>query len=136
MKDTLRLWDAIKAKHYDVYVSAITIGEIQRCPEPKRTLLINYLAEIEHTVIEATEEIEVIAQCFIDNKILTDNSRDDCRHIAYTIVSGCDVIVSWNFKHIVNYKTIRGVKLVSALSGYNEIAIYTPTILIEGNEES
>jgi len=42
------------------------------------------------------------------------------------------MIVSWNFEHMVNYKTISGVKSVNALAGYKEMPIYTPTILISG----
>ncbi|MCL1865039.1 MAG: hypothetical protein FWF73_04430 [Spirochaetes bacterium] len=59
---------------------------------------------------------------------------DDCRHIAAAIASDCDVIVSWNFKHIVNHKTIVGVKAVTALEGYNDVLIYAPSILIGGSE--
>lgn len=37
-------------------------------------------------------------------------SFDDCQHIAAAILAACDIITSWNFKHIVNVKTVRGVK--------------------------
>jgi hypothetical protein len=40
-------------------------------------------------------------------------------------------IVSWNFKHIVNYKTIKGVKAVSLMEGYKDVAICTPTMLLD-----
>jgi hypothetical protein len=49
-----------------------------------------------------------IAGRFIDLGILKQSSFEDCRHIANAIVSGCDAIVSWNFRHIVNVKTQRG----------------------------
>jgi hypothetical protein len=45
------------------------------------------------------------------------------------------MIVSWNFKHLVNVKTINGVKGVNALAGYKEMPIYTPTMLIEGGSD-
>jgi hypothetical protein len=41
-------------------------------------------------------------------------------------------VVSWNFKHIVNHKTIEGVKAVVALEGYKDVLIYSPLILIGG----
>jgi hypothetical protein len=44
---------------------------------------------------------------------LKQKSLSDCWHIANAIVSGCDAIVSWNFKHIVNMKT---QKLLAALA--------------------
>jgi hypothetical protein len=46
--------------------------------------------------------------------------------------SGCDAIVSWNFKHIVNHKTMMGVKAVTALEGYDDLLIYTPSVLVGG----
>ena len=39
--------------------------------------------------------------------------------------------VSWNFKHIVNVKTIRGIKVVTTMEGYKDILIYPPTALLE-----
>ena len=66
---------------------------------------------------------------------LKEKHIDDCRHIAGAIVSGCDVIVSWNFKHIVNYKTQMGVKAVTALEGYKELLIYTPAALMGGEDD-
>jgi hypothetical protein len=73
-----------------------------------------------------------IASRFIDLGILRQKSFNDCQHIAAAIISGCDVIVSWNFKHIVNHKTMMGVKAVTALEGYDDLLIYTPSILIGG----
>jgi hypothetical protein len=94
------------------------------------------LNEIEYTVIAVNEEINNVARKFVDNNILPVKSIDDCRHIACSIVTQCDIIVSWNFKHIVNYKTIKGVRLVSVMTGYNEVAIYSPTILVEGDDSN
>ncbi|MDR0616648.1 MAG: hypothetical protein LBG29_07570, partial [Synergistaceae bacterium] len=72
---------------------------------------------------------------YIDAKVLKKASFNDCQHIAYACVYNCDVVVSWNFKHLVNLKTMAGVKGVNALSGYKEMFICTPTILIEGGVE-
>jgi hypothetical protein len=45
------------------------------------------------------------------------------------------MVISWNFEHMVNVKTISGVKGVNALAGYKEMPIYTPTILISGGAD-
>ena len=134
MNDTLKLWEEIRQGMYEVYLSDVTLDEIDRCSEPKQTRLVDYLSGISYSVIPLNTEIEVVAKQFVDNGILTNKSLDDCRHIACSIVCDCDIIISWNFKHIVNYKTMRGVKLVSALSGYDEVIICTPTILVEGDD--
>jgi hypothetical protein len=73
-----------------------------------------------------------LATAYVKAGILSQKNFDDCQHIAYACVYVCDIIVSWNFKHMVNHQTISGVKGVNALVGYREISIYTPTMLIEG----
>jgi hypothetical protein len=46
------------------------------------------------------------------------------------------MLVSWNFRHLVKYKTIAGVKGVNALAGYREMPIYKPSFLVEGELEN
>lgn len=72
---------------------------------------------------------------FIDLGLLKRKSYDDCRHIAAAIIAGCDFIVSWNFKHIVNVKTIRGIRAVTTYEGYKDLMIYPPSALLEEEEE-
>jgi len=67
--------------------------------------------------------------------IMPKRSNRDRQHIAYAVVYNCDIVVSWNFNHMVNHKTISGVKGVNALAGYREMIIYSPTILIEGGTD-
>lgn len=133
--DTLRLWEEIKTGKYAMVISDVTLDEIARCPEQKRITLENYLKDVNFDLIIADDTVRELAQKFVDNNILSKKSFDDCRHIASAIVNDCDIIVSWNFKHIVNYKTIKGVKIVSLMTGYDEIEIYSPNILIEGGND-
>ena len=72
----------------------------------------------------------------IDEGILTPKSIDDCRHIAAAIRANCDIIVSWNFRHIVNVKTIRGIKVITTMEGYKDILIYPPTALLEEGDDT
>ena len=61
-------------------------------------------------------------------------SIDDCQHIAAAILSGCDMITSWNFKHIVNVKTIKGIKVITTMEGYKDLLIYPPPVLLESED--
>jgi len=66
--------------------------------------------------------------------VLNPKSRDDCRHIAIATLSNCKYIVSWNFKHFVNIKTINKVQAVNKILEYQEINILPPSMMIEGDE--
>jgi predicted nucleic acid-binding protein len=130
--DSHRLWEKIKAGEYEAVISNVVVDEINRCEESKRNKLFSYLAEIDYIFIEIDAHGLEVASKFIDFGILHQKSFSDCQHIAAAITNDCDVIVSWNFQHIVNHKTMMGVKAVTALGGYEDVLIYTPSILIGG----
>jgi hypothetical protein len=113
MAETHRLWEKIKGGEFDVVISSVDEAEIDDCEELKRNTLKGYLNEIRYTLIKVDTRMLEIASRFVD-------------------LGGCDVIVSWNFKHIVNHKTMMGVKAVTALEGFSDLLIYTPSILIGG----
>jgi predicted nucleic acid-binding protein len=134
MAETLRLWEKIQAGEFDVFTSAVAIEELGRCNNEKLFRLKNYLNTINFTLLEKSGDVNDLAKLYVAANVLTQKSFDDCLHIAYACVYNCDMIISWNFKHIVNYKTISGVKSVNAVAGYKEMSIYTPTMLIEKEE--
>ena len=122
--------------HYgcDVYLSTVTLREVEKCSEPKRTQLIDCLNEIPFTTLDITEDVTRVAKKMIEMGILTQKSFDDCQHIGAAVINECDCIISWNFKHIVNVKTIRGVRAITNLEGYKMIEIWNPSVLLESEE--
>ena len=135
MQNTLDLWKLFKNKVYEVYISDIVIREISGCNEEKLKILLDYLERIDYNIIETDEDTVELAGKFIDFGILKQKSFDDCQHIAAAILAGCDIITSWNFKHIVNVKTVRGVKVITTLEGYKDLLIYPPSVLIESEDD-
>ena len=134
MKETLRLWNEFKQERFEIYLSELTVFELQECSEPKKSKMFESLKEINYQTLVETDEIEKLANEYLKLNVLTRKSFDDCRHIAYAVVSNCDVIVSWNFKHLVNLKTINRVRYVNAVNNYKEISIVSPSMLFEEDE--
>lgn len=135
MQNTLDLWDLFRNKVYEVYISDIVIREVSECNAEKLKILLDYLEQIDYNIIETDEDTVELAEKFIDFGILKQKSFDDCQHIAAAILAGCDIITSWNFKHIVNVKTVRGVKVITTLEGYKDLLIYPPSVLIESEDD-
>ena len=131
MDDTLLLWEEIKQGIYDVYLSQVTMVELLGNTQPKLGVLLQFLEEIDYTLIEISKEMETYANTLIDDGILTAKSRADCLHIASAVVSNCDMLLSWNFKHVVKIKTVNGVRSVSARLGYKGIDIIPPSMIVE-----
>ncbi|MCM1025253.1 MAG: PIN domain-containing protein [Roseburia sp.] len=134
MADTRQLWEMFRTEKYEVYLSTVTLEELKECSEPKQSQLFDYLGLIDYTLVQIDNNVADIAQQIIEMGILTKKSYDDCQHIGAAIVSECDCIISWNFKHIVNIKTIRGIRAITNLKGHKPIEILNPSVLLESEE--
>ncbi|MDR3265807.1 MAG: PIN domain-containing protein [Synergistaceae bacterium] len=132
--DTKKLWEKIRTGEFEVFISPVVMEELTRCSEPKRSFLLEQLRLIDHVVLRRTDEVLSLASQYIAMSVLRQKSFDDCQHVAYACVYGCDMVVSWNFNHLDNAKPIAGVKRVNALAGYEEMLIYPPNMLTGGDE--
>jgi predicted nucleic acid-binding protein len=128
-KSTQEFWNLVKAGCFDVCVSRVVLGEIERCSEPKLTKMLSSLAEINCASYENTSESIELSQKYIVHGGLPPKSRDDALHIAIASVNGCDLVASWNLKHLANDRANRAVKAVNILLGYKEIFIVPPIMI-------
>ncbi|MBQ3687949.1 MAG: type II toxin-antitoxin system VapC family toxin [Treponema sp.] len=136
MQITRNVWDTFKSGKYDIYISDVVIRELSKCSDSqKRALLLSHLDEIDYKLVDVTHEVFAFAEQMIDFGILKKKSFDDCQHIAAAVISNCDVIISWNFKHIVNYDTIKGIKILTTTEGYKDILIYSPEVFQSERED-
>lgn len=135
MRDTQALWQMFKEGRCNVVLSELTIKEVEKCYEPKKSFMLKSLSEIQHEMLPSYEESARLALKIIEMGILTAKSMDDCFHIASALLSDCDCIASWNFKHMVNVRTICGMQKIAQIEGYNPIAILSPSILLKNLEE-
>ena len=106
-------------------LSELTDAEVQDAPDE----VIDVYSEFrKHTsdIIEITSEAIELADAYLNHKILTHNFRNDALHIAVATVAGADLLVSWNFKHIVHFEKIQKFNAVNVELGYKPILIYSP----------
>ena len=129
--DSQKMWELIKNGEYDVYLSPTLFEEIENNIEPKLSILLDYIDNINYKVLEMTEDVIKLANDYIDNNVLPKGSFNDAIHVAFAVIYNCDFIVSWNFKHLANVKTMNKVKIVNTMNGYKDISIVPPTMLIE-----
>lgn len=130
-KITNALWEKFKTGIYDIYLSQVTITEMNECPIDKLNILKARLEEIKYTKLVLNDDCFNLAREIINIGILTEKSLDDSYHIATAVINDCDIIISWNFKHLVNVKTIDGVRAITQLKRYKNINIIDPLTLLE-----
>ncbi|MBK8674209.1 MAG: PIN domain protein [Bacteroidetes bacterium] len=99
--------------------------EISTAPEFVRNFF-KTLPESKIKKIEVTEDAKKLAMMYVNEKIVGETSLSDCQHIATATLNYAHVLVSWNFKHIVNLTRIRGYNSINLREGYPVIEIRTP----------
>ena len=77
-------------------------------------------------LVSATEEVVGLVGAYEDHGILGPRYRNDMLHIALTTVASVDVVVSWNFRHVVRLDKIQQFNGVNIERGYRTLAIYSP----------
>lgn len=78
-----------------------------------------------------TAEAKDLAEEYVRSGVLGSASAADAMHVAVATVAGADLIVSWNFRHIVNYNRIRGFNAVNVRNGYRTVTILSPREVID-----
>ena len=115
-------------------LSDLTLLELQEAPVDVRTVL-EKVPEKHREYVELTEEATILAQHYIDTEVIGAAKRVDAQHIAIATINRVEVLVSWNFRHIVNLQRIRGYNSVNLLQGYPLLEIRTPEEVVNYEEE-
>ena len=114
-----------RLKNYLPVLSELTFDEISKAPHLVQETLKNLL-EYNPEVLEITESTLDLSEQYLKRKILIPKFRDDALHIALASLANVDVLVSWNFRHIVHYDKIRLFNAVNIENGLKSIDIYSP----------
>ena len=106
-------------------LSEVVVGEMPPAPEPVRVQyaeLLNLGAEF----LVVSDEALDLAAVYEAQGILASRCRNDMLHIALATVADVDIVVSWNFRHVVRFEKIRLFNAVNLELGYKPIQIYSP----------
>ena len=133
-QDTLKLFEEIKAGLYVPYTSAYVLQELIRAEEPKQSQMVSLIGEYEMRFLEQSGIIRILAGQYVSEGIIPAKHLTDALHIATATVNDLDVIVSFNFQHIVKRKTVTMTEVVNLREGYKRIGIFSPTEVIESGE--
>lgn len=130
---TRQLFERIKNKDFSIFYSEVNETELILAPEKVRQVpeiipknCLSYLI--------LDEEAKLLAETYISEKALGKASRNDAYHIALASVNRLDCLVSWNFKHIVNFDKIKLFNSINIKQGYPLIDIRTPLEFLKYEE--
>ena len=130
--DCLLTWDFFRIlrnerSNYTVLISDLVEDEMNRASSERKKELAKLIDSFSPEVIQPNkEEILSLANTYISEKLIPVKYRDDAMHIAIASLIRCDFLVSWNFKHIVKAKVIKGVHMINLREGYALIELVSP----------
>jgi predicted nucleic acid-binding protein len=124
-----QFFNEVDAGRFVLVTSAVVEAEIEPAPEKIRMFFAKYAEKADIAIPnQAALDLQL---SYIHSGVVTEKSLDDALHVAIATVSGCDLIVSWNFKHIVHFDKIPKYNAVNVLNGYGHIGIYSPLEVIQ-----
>lgn len=124
-----RLVAAMAKADYAMVISELTLLELERAPAAVRA----HLERVPERLVEVLAmdaEAEALAAEYIQDGAVGANERFDALHIAIATAARVDVLVSWNFKHIVNLRRIHAFNAVILKLGYQVLEIRNPREVI------
>ena len=122
---SIRLMDAFVRGERVLVLSTLTVQELAAAPAGVRERLAA-VPEAHIETLQLDAEAKELAEAYVAAGVLTVKMRADAQHIAIATVGRVDILVSWNFKHIVNLQRIHGYNSVNLRRGYPMIEIRTP----------
>lgn len=128
--DTHQLFYKIFNENIRILYSELTENELENAPETIKSF-IRELPKDNVEYIEITKESIELADRYISENIVSKTNRNDCIHIALAVLNRADLLISWDFKHTVNLKNIRGYNSVNLKNGYPNIEIRSPKEIID-----
>ena len=120
-----RLFTDFEANQLRAVISNLTIAEILQAPKRVQALLQRPAVQKAEKVYLDNEAI-LLAEAYIRERVVSDAHRVDAQHIAIATVQRVDILVSWNFHHIVKWSRIRAFNAVNLKSGYPQLEIRSP----------
>jgi hypothetical protein len=122
---TIPFIEQARQGRFSLVLSDVTIQELQNAPEKVKDLPTTVAPQfIDLTTI--TEEQFLLASRYISEGALPAKSYADAQHIAIATVLKVDSLVSWNFKHMVNFFRLKQYNAINLKFGYQVIDIRTP----------
>jgi predicted nucleic acid-binding protein len=132
---TRRLWRMARDGECRFVASVVTQEEAALAP-PQVVRLFARTFPDDAALLELTRRAEELAQAYLAAGVVSDKYVDDARHVAIATTHGIGVLVSWNFRHLANYRREAGFNRVNLENGYPAVRIISPLeIVYESQDE-
>jgi predicted nucleic acid-binding protein len=132
---TRRLWRMAEVGDCSFVASTVTQQEATLAPANVVRLFARTFPD-DSALLPLTPRAENLAQTYLAADVVSPKYVDDARHVAIATTHGIGVLVTWNFRHLANYRREAGFNRVNLENGYPAIRIISPLeIVYESQDE-
>jgi predicted nucleic acid-binding protein len=135
--DTIVFFDLCRRGLFEPCVSTAVLTEIGFAQAPLRERLQELVRSVKPVLLPWLAEADDLSEAFVREKAVPPSKPEDARHVAIAMAHSLDVLVSWNFRHIVNLRREERFNAIATLRGYyHNLRIVSPQELIYYDEAS
>lgn len=109
--------------------SLAVFNELSFTPEPKRSECLGLIGSL--PLLQITPAVDDLVEIYIANKVMPADADGDALHLALATFHECDILVSWNCRHIANASKADHIHLINTRLGYETPKLITPLELLE-----
>ena len=123
-KGTHELWRLMELGRVRFVTSSVTVEEIALARDHVRD---HFAAHFDtNAILPLSDEAKALADVYIRHGVLPQSCLNDARQVAVCTLARINLLVSWNFKHLVNPERKRGFQAINLLQSQPHVSIVTP----------
>lgn len=131
---SIAFFDRVQEGRFQLLTSALVSAELIGAPQEVQEWYNRFEPMLE--LAATNDEAIRLRDAYLAAGVVTPRWTDDALHVALATIYHAELIVSWNFRHLVNYDRIRGYNAVNLLNGYQTIDIRTPREVLGDEDEA
>jgi predicted nucleic acid-binding protein len=121
--ETEEFWE--RRNQFEIATSELAREELEQTPDPaRRTVLRQLLDGV--TVHAISAEMRKLAANYLESGAFTAVTYNDALHVAAAVLTQQDILLSWNFKHLVNRRRRAQINQGNISLGLPTIEIVAP----------
>ncbi len=133
-KESQALLEMARCGQVVLLISDLLLDELVDAP-PEVARLPEDFSEQHVEFLKRSDEAFALHQQYLAAGIVGSRWADDALHVALATVAKADLLVSWNFKHIVHYDKVRKFNGVNLAEGYAAIDVRSPREVVQYGQD-
>lgn len=122
-KTTQVFWPRLNG--YEKYISDLVLDELSKITDPSKKEAVLKLAA-GFQILKLSDQVNTLAKAYVTRNLFPNRYFADALHLAYASVHGINILISWNFEHLVKRKTRILANTIHLELKYPQVEIIAP----------